>query len=186
MLGIQRAGAEIGNSIPVDHILEVFKLPDVDLLDLVRGAEAVEEVKYRDSALDSGKMRYRAKIHYFLLVGLAKHCVTGLTTGINVGMIAEYIKCVRGNAARRNVDNAGKQLACHLVHIGDHKKQTLRSGICRGKRARGKRTVYCARGACLGLHFNELYSFTEYVARGLAEQVLIGGRPCVGDLSHGA
>ena len=186
VIGIERACAELLDGIPIDHILEILKLPDVDLLDLVRGAEAVKEVKYGNSALDSGKMSHGTEVHDLLLVGLAEHCITGLTTCVYVGVVAEYVQRVRGDAARRDVDNAGKQLACHFVHIGDHKEQTLGGCIGGGESAGGKRAVNGTRGTCLGLHFDHFYSFTENVAGGLAEKVLVGSRPCVGDLGHRA
>ena len=101
-------------------------------------------------------------------------------------MIAEDVQRVRSYATGGNMYNAGEKLACHFIHIGDHKKQALRSGVCGGKSACGKRAVYGTRGTRLGLHLDHFYSFTENVACGLAEQVFVGSRPCVGDLCHGA
>ena len=59
MLGVDGAGAERRDGVHVDHLREVFVIPDGDLLDLVRGTEAVKEVEERDSPLDGSAFCYR-------------------------------------------------------------------------------------------------------------------------------
>ena len=54
MLGVQRAGAELLNGLHVAHLGEVLVIPNGYLLDLVGGAETVEEVQEGDAALDGG------------------------------------------------------------------------------------------------------------------------------------
>ena len=44
MVGVQSPVAERLNGVHVDHVLQVCIIPDLDLLQLMRGAEAVEEV----------------------------------------------------------------------------------------------------------------------------------------------
>ncbi len=58
--------AEIINSLPVKHICKILVVPDMDFLNLVGGTESVEEMHYRDTALNSRKMSDCAKIHALL------------------------------------------------------------------------------------------------------------------------
>ena len=56
VLRVQRTAAELLNCVPVEHIAEVSVIPLLDLLNLMRGTEAVKEVKEGYSALDGGKV----------------------------------------------------------------------------------------------------------------------------------
>ncbi len=61
MLGVQRVLAERRNSVHVAHFLEVRIIPHSDLLDLVGGTEAIEEVQERNLAFDCSQMRNGAR-----------------------------------------------------------------------------------------------------------------------------
>ncbi len=66
VLGVERVVAERLDGVHVAHVLEVLVIPHGDLLDLVRGAEAVEEVKERGLTLDGGKVSHRREVHDLL------------------------------------------------------------------------------------------------------------------------
>ena len=83
-LGVESALSERLNSVHIAHLFEILIVPDLNLLNLMRGAESVEEVDERNTTLDSREMRDCAEIHNLLRVGLRKHCKTGLTACINV------------------------------------------------------------------------------------------------------
>ena len=102
-------------------------------------------------------MSHSAEIHTFLRIVGAEHCVAGLTAGINVGMIAENREGMECQRTGRNMDNAGKQLTGHLVHVRNHKEQALRSGVGGGESTGGKGAVNSAGGAAFGLHFRYLH-----------------------------
>ena len=89
MIRVQRMFAERVYGIRIYQVFQVFVIPCLDLLDLMRGTESVEEVDERNFSLDGGAVRNRGQVHNFLYAGLAQHCTSGLTTGINVGMISE-------------------------------------------------------------------------------------------------
>ena len=179
MLGIEGSLAEGLDGVHVAHVLEILVIPDGDLLYLVRGAEAVEEVQEGDSALDGGKVSYGSEVHDLLHVALAEHCKAGLTAGHDVGMVAEDAEGVGSQSAGGDVENAGEQLACDLVHVGDHEQQALGSGVGGGESARIQGAVDCAGGAGLSLHLLHL--------DGAAEDVLLTlGRPLVDKVRHGA
>ena len=112
MLGVESTLTERLNSVHIYHILEVFVIPYIDFLYLVRGTETVEEVDERNSALNSCKVSYRSQVHNLLRICLGKHCKAGLTASINV-------------RASRYVEYARKKLTGNLIHIRDHKKKSL-------------------------------------------------------------
>ena len=171
------ACAECGNGILVKHFAQLIIIPYFDFLQLVRGAETVEEVEEGNSALDACQMGNGAKIHYFLRAVCAEHGIAGAAAAHNVGVIAEDGKSVGGQRTGGNVDNAGLMFAGDLVHIGDHQQKTLRSGKGGGQGAGDNRAVNSACCAALGLHFNN--------SDGLVEKVLsaVGG-PFVNQLCH--
>ena len=156
MLRIQCAGTELLNSLHVAHISQIVVIPYSDLLDLVRGAEAVEEVDERNAALDCCTVCNSGQVHNFLRVGLAQHSETGLATCHNVGMVAKDIQCVRSNGTCGYVEYARQQLACNLIHVRDHQQKTLRCSIGGGQSTCCQRAVYGAGSACLRLHFYDL------------------------------
>ena len=89
------------------------------------GTETVEEVQDRDSALDGGAVRDRGQIHDFLYAGVGEHRETCLTAGIDIGMISEDAKGMGSNGTCGNINYSGKLLTGDLVHVGDHKKESL-------------------------------------------------------------
>ena len=178
-LRVQGVLAECLNSIHVAHFLQILVVPNLDLLDLVGGTEAVEEVDERHAALQGCQMSDSGQVHNLLRVGLSQHSEAGLTTCHNVGVVAEDVQCVGGHGSCGNVEYARKQLACDLVHIRDHQEQALRCGIGSGQSAGCQRTVNGTCCACLGLHFDNL--------NGGAEDVLLTlCRPLVNVVCHRA
>ena len=177
-LGVQGVLAERVNSVHIAHFLQVLVIPHGDLLDLVRGTEAVEEVDEGNAALDGGQMGHGSQIHDLLNVILAQHGEAGLTAGHHVGMIAEDVQSVAGHGTGGHVEHAGQQLAGDLVHIGDHQQQALRGRVGGGQRTGCQRTVDGTGSAGLRLHLAHL--------DGGAEDVLLTvGCPLVHIVCHG-
>ena len=179
MLGVERVIAEGLDGVHVAHLGEVGVIPHGDLLDLMRGAEAVEEVQERNLALDGGEVRHGSEVHDLLDVALSEHGEAGLAAGHDVGVIAEDVKGVGGDAAGGHVEDARQALARDLVHVRDHEQKTLRGGVGGGQRARDERAVDGARGAGLGLHLNDVHLRAKDVLLAL-------GCPLVDMVGHGA
>ena len=179
MLGVKCSVTEGLDGVHVAHFLKIFVIPNGDLLDLVRGTEAVEEVYKRNSALDSGKMSNGSKVHDLLNIALAEHCKAGLAAGHDIRMVAEDAERMACDGTGGDMEHGGKKLACHLVHVGYHKEQTLGSGVGGGKSTCVQAAVdsACRTGLCLHLlHLN-----------GAAEDVLLTlCRPLVNEICHGA
>ena len=105
----------------------------------------------------------RGQVHDFLNVGLTQHRKAGLTAGHDVTVIAEDVQGVACDGTCADVENAGQQFACDLVHVGYHQQKALGRSIGGGEGACIQRTVDSAGGAGLCLHFLHLYRRTEYV-----------------------
>ena len=163
MLRVQGAAAECVYCIPVKHFTQRLIIPNFDLLDLMRGAETIEEMQEGHAALNGGQMSHSAEIHHLLRAVRAEHRIAGLAAGINIGMITKNVQRMCGNAAGGNIDDARQQLASDLIHIRDHQKKALGCGVGRGERAGCKGAVNSACRAALRLHFSELYLLTEQV-----------------------
>ena len=117
----------------------------------------------RYAALDRGKMCNSAQVHDFLYTAGAQHCETGLTACVNIGVITEDGKSVCGNGTCCYIDNARKQFTCYLVHVRDHEKEALRSGIRCCQSAGGQRPVERIRKLLLRLKFDNFYRIAEDV-----------------------
>ena len=179
VLRSQRTGTELGHGVHIHHFLQILIVPDLDLLDLVRGPETVKKVDEGDSALDGGKMGHRSQIHHFLRVGLSKHGKTGLPAGVHIGMVAENVQRMRSDATGGHMKNAGEQFACNLVHIGNHQKKALRCRVGRSQSAGRQRAVHRTGRTCLRLHLHHLHGGAEDVLQSLR-------RPLIHIVRHGA
>ena len=178
MIGVKGAVAEGLDLVPGHQGLDVLVINRVDLLHLMAGAEAVEEMQEGNAALQRGQMRHQRHVHGFLHAVGSQHGKAGLAAGHHVGMVAEDAQGVRGQRAGAHVEHAGQQLAGDLVHIGDHQQKALAGSEGGGQRAGRQTAVHGARRARLGLHL-------AYV-NGLAEEVLrTTRRPFIDYFRHG-
>ena len=130
------------NSVHIQQFTQVFVVPNLDFLDLMRSTEAVEEMQERHAALNGGQMRHSAQIHNLLRVLRAEHRETGLAAGVYIRVIAVNVECVRGYAASGYVDHAGQQLTGDFIHVGDHQQKALRSGEGRSQCTTLQRAVH--------------------------------------------
>ena len=179
VLRVERVVAESLDGVHVAHLGQILVVPHGDLLDLVAGAEAVEEVKERGLALDGGKVSHRREVHDLLDVALGEHGETGLAAGHNVGVIAEDVQGVGSNATRGDVEDARELLARDLVHVRDHQEQALGSRVGGGQSTGAQRTVNGTGCTCLGLHLDDL-------DRGAEDVLATLGRPLVDMVGHRA
>ena len=179
VLGVEGVVAERLDGIHVDHILEVVEVPDGDLLDLVGGAEAVEEVQERQAALNGGQVSDGREVHDLLDVALGEHGKAGLAAGHDVGVVAEDVQGVRGDLTGGHVEDAREALGGDLVHVGDHEQQALRRRVGRRESAGAQRAVHGAGSAGLGLHLDNLDRVTKDVLDAL-------GCPLIDVVGHGA
>ena len=178
MVGHVGVGAETCQCFPVDHLCQGVIFPGAQLLDLVRGTEAVEEVDEAHACLDCGQVSNGSQVHNFLGSGCSQHCHTGAAAGHNVLVVTEDGQSVGGQGTSCDVENAGQAFASNLVQVGDHQQQALGCGKGGGQGTGGQRAVDSASCACLGLHLNDVDAVAEDISA-----VLVS--PFVHVLRHG-
>ena len=163
VIRIQRAGAELGNLLGREQLGHVLVSDLVDLLNLVRGTEAVEEVQERHGALQRGDMGDERHVLRLLNGVGSQHRKAGLAAGHHVGVVAEDRQRVVSQRTSAHVEDAGQQLAGDLVHVRDHQQQALRRGERRGERAGLQRAVHGTGGAGFGLHLRDADRLTKEI-----------------------
>ena len=125
VLGVEGVLAESLQGLLVHERTQVFHIPGLDFLDLVAGAEAVEEVEERHAALEGAEVGHRGEVHHLLHRALGQHGEARLAGSHHVGVVAEDGEGLGGQGAGAHVEHAGQQFAGDLVHIRDHQQQTL-------------------------------------------------------------
>ena len=153
MLGIQCAVTEFGQRVIIHHTGQLVIIPQLNLLLLMRCAEAVKEVHKRHTALNGRQMCHRRQIHGLLHIGRANHGKTRLGAGHNVAMVTKNGQSVSGQRTGRNVHYTGQKLAGNTIHIGNHQQQTLRGRKSGSQCTRSQNAVECTCRTALRLHF---------------------------------
>ena len=177
MLRVQPARAMSAHQIVVDHRANVGVAEQIQRVQLMRGAEAVEEMQERHARFQRRHLRdQRAIVRLLHRRGTQQRKPRG-PSGHHVRMIAEDRQRRRRQRARGDMKDGRVQLPGDLEHVRQHQHQALRRRERRGQRARLQSAVERAGGAAFGLHF--LHD------RHIAPNVLNpGGRPFVGDVGH--
>lgn len=179
MLRAQGVVLESLNGVPVQHLAQVLIVQHLDLLNLVGGPEAIEEMLEGDGALNGGQVGNGGQVHDLLHAGGSQLRPTGLTAAHYIGVIAEDGQRVGGHGTGRNMHHAGQMGTGDSVHGRDHQKKALGRGVGAGQGTGLQRAVHGAGCAGLRLHLHQLH--------GLAKQVLLAvGSPRVHMVSHGA
>ena len=160
---------QAGHLVQIDHL---------DLLNLVRGAEAVKEVDEGHPGLDRGQMGHGGQVHNLLDAGGGHHGDTGGTAAHHVLMIAEDVVGVLGHGAGGHVEHRGHPVTGHDVQVGDHQQQALGRGEGGGHGAGLGSAVEGAGGATLGLHLHQRHRLAEHV-------LAAAGGPLVHLFTHG-
>ncbi|MPM40206.1 hypothetical protein SDC9_86846 [bioreactor metagenome] len=177
MLGVQSVFAERQQLVVVHQLGKIVIIQRVDLLHLMRSAEAVEKVQEGMACLDRGEMGHGAQIHRLLRRGGRQHAEADHAAAHGVGMIAENGQAMDRDGAGGHMEHAGQEFSGDFIHRRDHQQQALRRGIGGGQGAGLQRAVAGAGRAGLGLHLNDLNGFSENI-------FLSVGRPSVHLLRH--
>ena len=149
-----------------------------DLADLVRGAEAVEEVQEGNARLERGGLRDEGKVHHFLDGIRRQQAEARRARRHHVAVVAENREGVRGQGARRDVQHRRRQLTGDLKHVGNHQQQALRGRKGDAQRSGLKRAMQRTRSASFALHLDHVRNRTPDVGFDLR-------RPLIRPLSHG-
>ncbi len=126
MIRAERPSPVLPDEAIVDQGPEVRLLDRFDLVDLVRCAEAVEEVQERDACPERRGVGDERHVLGLLDRRRAQHREPGRSSGHHVAVIAEDRERVRRHRPCRDVHHERRQLARDLEHVGDHQEQALR------------------------------------------------------------
>ncbi|OPZ70443.1 MAG: hypothetical protein BWY83_01636 [bacterium ADurb.Bin478] len=139
----------------IDHGAQVGLVQSLDLLHLVRGAEAVKKVNERNPRLQSGGLGDQGKV-----MGLL-HRIGGdqpPTRGAHrhdVAVVAENRQGMGGHRTGGHVKRSGRKLAGNFKHVRDHQQQSLGRREGGGQRTGLQGAVHCARSAAFALQLGD-------------------------------
>ncbi len=150
------AGAQGQHVIIADQRADVVLFEHGDLVDLVRGAEAVEEVEERDPGAQRRRMGYERKVVCFLDRACREHRPTGRSRVHHIAVVAKDRERMGRDRPCRDMDHRRRQLAGDLEHVGDHQQESLGRGERRPERALLERAVQRSGRASLGLHLDDV------------------------------
>ena len=94
-------------------------------VELVRGAEPVEEMHERHARLERGAVRDGGHVVRLLHARGAQHRDAGLAHGHDVLVVTEDAEALCGQGARGDVEHRRRELARDAVHVRDHQQQAL-------------------------------------------------------------
>ncbi len=177
MFGVHGADAEVLHVVPGHQLGQGLVVADLDLLDLVGGAEAVEEVQEGDLGAQGGDVADQGQIVDLLHRASGDQAPPGVAAAHHIGVVAEDRQGVSRHGARGDVDHAGAELTRDLVHVGDHQQQALGGGEGHSECTAGERAMDSTGRAGLGLHLHHAQLLAEDVGAPL-------GRPLVRHLAH--
>ena len=178
MVGVQGVAPEGPEGILVNEALQVGLVQQLDLLVLMAGAEAIEKVQHRQAAGDGAEVRDTCHVVSLLDCAARQHGKAGVAAGHDVLMVTVDGEGVGGQRAGADVEDAWQQLAGDLVHVWQHKHQTLTGRIGASQCAALQCAVDGTGGAALVLHFPDFHRLSEDILPPL-------GAPLINELRHG-
>ncbi|MNF79985.1 hypothetical protein D3C84_622160 [compost metagenome] len=149
-----------------------------DLVHLVGGAKAVEEVDEGHPALQGDAVGDQGQVLRLLHRAGGKHGKTCAARRHHVLMVAKNRQPLRRQRAGRHMEHRRGQFAGDLVHIRQHQHQPLTGGEGGGERPRLQGAVYSAGRPPFTLHLHYCGDIAPEVTLPLV-------RPGVGQLRHG-
>ena len=178
MVGRHRPGAMFGNQFVVNQRAQIGLRQHLNLLHLVRRAEAVEEMHERNPRPQRGRLRNQCEVRRFLHAGRTEHRPAGRAHGHDVAVIAENRKGMGRHRAGGDVEDCGQQLARDLEHVGNHQQQALRRREGGGHGTGLQHAMDRADGSAFTLQFHD--------GRDGAPEIFFAfGRPLIAELGHG-
>ncbi|MBV6467451.1 MAG: hypothetical protein PGMFKBFP_02812 [Anaerolineales bacterium] len=153
-LGGESARPVSRDQLGVEHGAEVVVRQLLDLGHFVGGAEAVEEMEEGNAGFEGGGLRDEGEVVRLLHGPGGEQRPARLPDGHHVLVVAEDGEGVRGDGARRHVEDRAGEFARDLVHVGDHQQESLRGGEGGGEGAGLERAVHRPGRAAFGLHLD--------------------------------
>jgi hypothetical protein len=174
----QAAGADFSDQLVVNQRPHDVFVQQFNLGNLVRRAEAVEEMDERQARAQGGGLGNEREIHRLLHGGRAEHRPAGRAAGHDVAVVAEDGKRMGGHRAGGDVKDRRQQFARDLEHVGNHQQQPLRRREGGGDGTGLQHAVDRAHRAAFALHFDDGWN-------GAPEIFFAFGRPLIAPLGNG-
>ena len=176
-LGAEGPGAVGADQLLRDEVAQDVVREPLDRVELVRRAEAIEEVHEGHSALQRRCLGDDGEVVGLLDRPRRQECEASLPHRHDVGVVAEDRERLGCNGSRRHLEDRRGQLTGDLVHVGDHQEQALRCGERRPQGTALEGAVHRAGRATLALHLDDRGHRPPDV------RPAVGG-PLVGQLRH--
>ncbi len=128
----------------------------LNLLDLMRSPEAVEEVDEGDTRFVGCRLGDQSEVMGFLNRSGAQKRKAGASSSHHVAVVSKDRQRVRGHGTGRDMEHSRQEFSCDLEHVGDHEEQALGSGKGGCHRTGLKSSMDSAGGASFALHLNHL------------------------------
>ncbi len=146
------ASAMGANILGINHGPDVVIREALDLLHLVAGAEAIEDVEEGYACFQRGSLRDEREILRLLNRVGEEHSPSGGPAGHHIAVIAEDGETGSRNGARRDMEYRAGELPGDLEHVGNHQQEALAGREGCGQRTCLERTVTRSGSASLTLH----------------------------------
>ena len=124
-VGRKATGAVGLDQIIADQGADIGVGQRLNFVDLVGGAEAIEDMEKGDTGVKGAGMGNQRQIHHLLHRVGKEHRPPSGTRRHDITMVAKDRKALRGQGTRRDVKDGAGQLAGDLIHVGDHQQQAL-------------------------------------------------------------
>ena len=161
----------------VDHRPQHVIGNQLEIIDLMRGAESVKKMQKRNPRSQRGRVRDTGQVVGFLNARRGKQREAGLTHRHDIRVIAKNREGMGRQRAGRHVHAEWHQLPGQLIHDGDHQQEPLRSGERRRQRAALQHSVDGSSHAGFRLHLDNFRNVSPQIPAALA-------RPFVRKLAH--
>ncbi len=164
--------------IVVDKSANFIPMQGGDLVHLVGGAKAVEEVDKGHPALQGDAVGDQGQVLRLLHRAGGKHGKAGAARRHHILMVAKDRQPLRRQRAGRHMEHRRGQFTGDLVHVGQHQHQPLTGGEGGGERPRLQGAVYRAGRPPFALHLHHCGNVAPQVGLPLC-------RPGIGQFGHG-
>ncbi|MNL10879.1 hypothetical protein D3C87_1316940 [compost metagenome] len=178
MIRVERPGAVSAHPVVVDKGPDLVPMQGGDLVHLVGGAKAVEEVDKGHPALQGDAVGNQGQVLRLLHRAGGEHGKAGAARRHHVLMVAKDREPLRRQGSGRHMEYRRGQFTGDLVHVGQHQHQPLTGGEGGGERPRLQGAVYSAGSSSFALHLHHCGDVAPEVGLSLR-------RPGIGQFGHG-
>ncbi len=178
MIRVERPRTVGAYPVVVDKGANFIPMQGGDLVHLVGGAKAVEEVDEGHPALQGNAVGYQGQVLRLLHRAGGEHGKAGAARRHHILMVAKNRQPLRRQRAGSHMEYRRGQFTGDLVHVGQHQHQPLTGGEGGGERPRLQGAVYRTGSSSFALHLHHCGNVAPQVG-------LLLSSPGIGQFCHG-